>query len=164
MAQFKDHSGKCWNVEINVGAIRRVRDAVGIDLYKIISDSLQGVGELMQDIVKFVDVLYLLCKPQLDAAKVTDEMFGESLSGDALERASNAFVEALIDFFPNQQARNRLREFIEKRREVGKHLLEIAAEQMRTLDPKEEASRLSKSFTNSPELSASTPTDSLSVN
>ena len=50
-----------------------------------------------------MDVLYVACKDQADAAGVTDEQFGRAMGGDAIEAATAALLDDLVDFFPSQR-------------------------------------------------------------
>ena len=54
-----------------------------------------------------------MVKPEADAQKVTDEDFGRAMGGDALDGATAAFLEELVDFFP-QGRRRLLRRAMEK--------------------------------------------------
>ena len=74
----------------------------------------ETLASLTDDIVKGVDVLYVLCSEQAEKNNVTDEQFGQSLSGDVLFDGINAMVEALIDFFPNPKKRMWIRKLWEK--------------------------------------------------
>ena len=46
------------------------------------------------------DVVYAACTPEADARSVTDEDFGRAMAGDAIELATTALLEELVDFFP----------------------------------------------------------------
>ena len=52
-----------------------------------------------------VDLLWVLVQPQAEAQNVSDEEFGRSLAGDAIDRATKAFLDALVAFFPAQKRR-----------------------------------------------------------
>jgi hypothetical protein len=54
------------------------------------------MGKLMGDVVLFVDVLYAICQPEADARNLTDEQFGQAMSGDVLLSAEEALAEALF--------------------------------------------------------------------
>jgi len=98
MKTFTDNAGHTWQVVINVAAAKRVRDLLGVDLLEA------GGGELLKrlavDPILLVDVIYVLCKPQADAAQVGDEAFGEAMAGDVIDTATTALLEELVDFFP----------------------------------------------------------------
>lgn len=112
MPTFTDTRERSWTVEINVSAVKRVKSLTGVDLLDVGEGGV--LAELATDPVRLCDVLYALCKPQADAADVSDEAFGEGLAGDAIERATGAFLEALIGFFPNPRDRGILQAALAK--------------------------------------------------
>lgn len=97
MQTFKDGKDRLWITHVDVHAIKRVKLLTGVDLLKVPEGQL--LVELCEDIMKLVDVLYSVIKPQADAAGVSDEEFGQALVGDALDNATSAFLESLIGFF-----------------------------------------------------------------
>ena len=82
MHSFTDTKGRAWNLAVTYASVRRARELVGVDLLKLDDKLFEQLG----DPIKLVDILYVLCKPQAEALKVTDEEFGESLAGDVLEK------------------------------------------------------------------------------
>lgn len=115
MKSFKDSNGRTWLIEINVTAIKKVRAICGLNLVDIIQ--LEGgkpnteiLDKLSADPCLLVDVLYVLCKDQADLDKISDEEFGRRMNGDAIEAATTAFLEEMIDFFP--EAKRRVLRFI----------------------------------------------------
>ena len=58
------------------------------------------LDRLASDPVLLVDVLYAVCKPEADAQNVSDEDFGRAMAGDAIEHATTALLDEVIDFFP----------------------------------------------------------------
>lgn len=98
MRAFKDSEGREWIIEINVAAVKRVRDLLGEDLLQAVGGDL--VERLADDPVLLCDVLYVLCKPKADERGVSDEDFGRSMVGDVIGNATTAFIEELVDFFP----------------------------------------------------------------
>ena len=103
MRTFKDNAGRTWTISLTVAAVRRVRDLAKVDLLDLANGRV--IERLVADPVTLCDVLYAACKPQADAESVTDEQFGEAMAGDAIEHASKALVEELIQFFPNARER-----------------------------------------------------------
>ena len=159
MHAFKDNADRQWEVAINVATIKRVKGLLDVDLM----GSMQGelLKKLVSDPVLLVDVLYVVCKPQAEAAGVTDEQFGEAMAGDAIERATTALLEELVDFFPSPRDRARAKRvlatfwtLIDKAqdlldRRADPAVLESQMDQV--------LKKLEDSFTTSPESSASTP-------
>lgn len=101
MKTFKDSGGKSWDISITVGSLKRVKDMLNIDLIEEASKKENIFIKVSENPIMLCDILYCLCKSQADERKITDEKFGESLNGDAIEQATNMFIEELIDFFPS---------------------------------------------------------------
>lgn len=103
MRTFKDNAGRTWTISLTVSAVKRVRDLAKIDLLDLANGRV--IERIAADPVTLCDALYAACKPQADAEGITDEAFGEAMAGDAIEHASKALVEELIQFFPNARER-----------------------------------------------------------
>jgi hypothetical protein len=157
MQCFIDTQARTWVVELNVTLVGRVRKLLGIDLYRIGDDRFKKLDEILGDPCQLVDLLYVICKDQADTHQISDEDFGRAFAGDVLESAERAFVEALVDFFPNPKSREALRALVEKGRQVQEKAIELVTAKMATIDPAMEAKTLVESLTSSPELSESTP-------
>jgi len=116
MPSFKDSAGREWLVRIDVAAIRRVRSKYGIDLANVFGDEAE-TAKLQSDVCATVDVIHELVIDQATTLGVTPEQFGQSLSGDALEAACEAFVGAALDFLP-QSKRRLLQQIVDGQREI----------------------------------------------
>ncbi len=164
MHTFTDNAGRVWTVAIHAAAIKRVQGLLQVNLYKLIDENFKGLGELLGNIVQLVDVLYCLCKEEADARNVTDEDFGRALGGDALHRAIEAFLEELIDFFPDPRARSNLRKLLAEGKKVRGRMMDRAEQVLASFDADREANKLLRSFGIAPESSESTPAPSPSGN
>ena len=156
MKTFTDTAGRTWTVTINVDAIKRVKSLLGVNLMDAVEGTL--LEKLVSDPVLLCDVIYAVCKPQADAQGVRDEDFGRAMAGDAIDLATTAMLEELVEFFPLAR-RRLLRKALEKLRTLESMALTAAAER---LDSPELESRLREliagdSFGNLPDPSASTP-------
>ena len=106
MTTFIDNKGRTWTLEVTVATVKRVRGLCKVDLNSIVEldknnkPSAELLERLSSDPVLLVDVLYAVCKPQADKLNITDEDFGESMAGDAIEHATTALLEEVISFFP----------------------------------------------------------------
>lgn len=105
MKSFTDNLGRAWTLVVNVAAIKRVRALCGVDLNSIIEvedgkPTTKLLERLSTDPVLLVDVLYAVCKSECDSKNVTDEDFGAAMAGDAIENATAALLDEVIDFFP----------------------------------------------------------------
>lgn len=106
MKSFADNAGRTWMLQVNVGTIRRVRALCDLDLANIIqlepgkTPKVDLLEQLAGDPVLLVDVLYAVCKEEADHKKISDEEFGRAMAGDAIEHATAALLDEIIDFFP----------------------------------------------------------------
>lgn len=104
MATFRDGNGREWHINVTVADVKRVKEQTGLLLTCLVEDKLMPLATLVSDPVKLVDTVWVLIEPQAKAAGLTDEQFGQSLSGDSVDQMANAFMEALTDFFPKRQS------------------------------------------------------------
>jgi hypothetical protein len=162
MHSFVDNSRRTWEVAINIAAVKRIRGLLGIDLYSLVDDGFKSLSKLVSDPVTLADVLYCLCKDQAEKQSISDEDFGRSLAGDAITQAADAFVEELIDFFPDARARASLRKAIEAGKTVRDKVLSHAEKILDSIDPETEAKKWISSSGTWPESSGSTPDHSAS--
>ena len=111
MRSFVDKNGRSWSVVVNIGAVKRVRALCELNLLELISVDENGktdsktLDRLSGDIVLLVDVLYAVCKPEADKNGISDEQFGEAMSGDVIENASRVLLDEVVDFFPEAKRR-----------------------------------------------------------
>jgi hypothetical protein len=156
MHSFVDNSRRTWEIAINVAAVKRIRGLLGIDLYALVDDGFKSLSKLVSDPVTLADVLYCLCKDQAERQSITDEDFGRALAGDVITQAADAFVEELIDFFPDARARGSLRKAIEAGKAVREKVLNHAEKILDSIDPETEAHKWINSSGTWPASSAST--------
>jgi hypothetical protein len=156
MHSFVDNAKRTWEISINVTAVKRIRGLLGIDLYALVDDGFKSLSKLVSDPVTLADVLYCLCKDQAEKQSITDEEFGRALAGDAITLAADAFVEELIDFFPDARARVSLRKAIEAGKAVRDKVLNHAEKILDSINPETEAQKWINSSGIWPESSGAT--------
>jgi len=111
MKTFNDNAGRTWTVAINVNAIKRVRSLLDVNLLEVIEGEL--LEQLIRDPVLLCDVVYAVCKPEADEKNVTDQEFGRSMAGDAIDQATKALLEELVGFSPSRQSRANLQRILD---------------------------------------------------
>lgn len=144
MHHFSDSTGARWEIAINVGLVKRVRSLLSVDLSKLLQEGAKEQPDIADDICLFVDVLWVLCEQQAKERGMSDEQFGQSLGGDSLADAMDAFREELIDFFPSSKARPTLRKLAAKRLEIAERLIARSAADLDAINPDEEAAKIAK--------------------
>ena len=95
--KFKDADGDEWIVLVTVPDLKRVRKEVEIDLLELGGKVFK---RLIDDPALLVDVVSVLLTPDIEKRSLDAEGFARKLRGDALEEATRAVMESLIDFFP----------------------------------------------------------------
>ena len=129
MKIWKDAEGHAYETKITVAEIRDVKTELGINLMDIATgDLLQRISE---DVILLCDILYVINRSQAKGYGIDDAQFGRNLYGDALEEATHAFMEEMINFFPNQRTRQLLTKAMTKGQERMDKALDLAE---KTLD------------------------------
>ncbi len=95
-AQFTDERNRTWRLELNYSLAKRLRDVTGLDFVNY--QDGKALLAIHDSDEKLVQVLWLLCEPQAQAASVSEEEFGAGLGGDALEQGIEALEQALLNF------------------------------------------------------------------
>lgn len=157
MHSFKDSEGRVWAVAVNVAQLNRVEAAHQTDLLSLLDGAAEGLVELVNRPARLVAVLYVLCKAQAEAKGVGEEGFGEAMAGDVLGDAAEAFVQALVDFFPDPQRRAALRRAWELSKGAAGEVNRRTAEGLAKTTVEDVLNRLGGPSGAAPESSASTP-------
>lgn len=134
MRTFKDRDGREWEIVIDLPAVKLVKQLAGVDILAGGDDKAPLFGGMLDEPVKLVDCLYVLCRRQAEARKLTDEDFGRAFSGEAIEAATDALTQELIDFFPPRR-REAVRDFLLKAKRISERRLDRGAELLRQIDP-----------------------------
>lgn len=103
MKTFNDNAARSWTVQVNLDAIKRVRDLAQVNLLEVVEGKL--LERLISDPILLCDVIYCLCKPEADSKSVSDVDFGRAMGGDSIDGATTALLEELVDFFPQAKRR-----------------------------------------------------------
>jgi hypothetical protein len=99
MKTFTDGAGRNWNLAMNIGSIKRVRDLLNVNLVEPEVGDPPLLTKLGTDIILLIDVIYALIKPQADSLNVSDTDFAMALGGETIKAATEAFYGELVDFF-----------------------------------------------------------------
>ena len=151
MRNFKDNRGRSWQIALNVYEMKRVRSVLGVDLVNVITLGKDGkvqvdlIDRIANDPCLLVDILWVLVEAEAKEQGVSDVDFGSSLAGAAIEEATKAFLDELVDFFPGAR-RLFLKKAVEVSRQFGE---EMTAALERTLADPEFEKRLKESMNSS---------------
>ena len=146
MQVFEDGLGRKWTISLNIGVCKRVKDKLGFDLLAA-DEHGNALIKLASDFILLADVLWAIVEPQAEKDGISAESFIESLSGDSLDEALNAFAEAFFVFFPGKR-REIFRKMWGKIKEAETNVLIKAEKEI-------EAANLGEPSTKSLDVSAS---------
>jgi hypothetical protein len=99
MHSFTDSAGRSWDISLNVSVVKRIRDRLSVDILQLDGGDPPLLTRLALDIILLCDVVFVCVEPEAKIRSVTDEQFGESLGGEVVNNARDAFFAELVDFF-----------------------------------------------------------------
>ncbi|HOT74011.1 MAG TPA: hypothetical protein PLX18_12705 [Anaerohalosphaeraceae bacterium] len=137
MKAFEDAKGRRWELSLTIGSAKRVLEKLGVNLLEPEGGEPPLLTRLGADAMLLCDVLYVLCEPQAEKNAVSDIDFGESLGGDAIREAMQAFYEELIYFF-QQSGRPDRAKMVQKQREMIRLAVQNAEGLVDRIDTQEE--------------------------
>ncbi len=148
MAKFSDKKGHEWQLTLDVGLVQEVKDETGVNL-SIVAKDLSWIDALFEDGGRLVSVLHVLLSEQIQALNLSPKDFAKRFDGPTLEKAGEALLHAVCDFFPRSRIAQALRANISKAM--------ATAEDKVIAKMGETALTALNSATSSPESSALTP-------
>lgn len=98
MRTFATNDGTEWVVVVNVLTIKRVQDHTGLKLTDLFSTA-EKVQAFFADEVRLCEVLYATVLPQAEQAGKTIDDFLATIDDAVIEKAMDALVEEIVDFF-----------------------------------------------------------------
>ena len=183
MKEFRDDQGRPWMVALTVASAERVRGLVTIDVTEDVDQpdgtvkrqtrqvpfDLIDAGTINRTLEvlrsnygRIGEILYAICRGQVEERKITKEQFLDGLRGDALEAAQRALEEELVDFFP-PGLRKMVGLMVAKVREMAATLMSQAEAELETTTVADLLARSGTPSTNAPASLDATPANGPSV-
>ena len=128
-ARFTDRRQREWRLELNYTLGKHIQDVTGLDFINA-HDGKALLGVIQSD-ETLVQVLWLFCEEQADAATVDETEFGRGLDGPTLEQAINALEECVLNFC-RPARRAAIQAVREKAHEVEAAQAELVATKVRS--------------------------------
>lgn len=94
---FRDKENRAWTPVVDIITIRRVRDALDINVLELMVPG-SGLPDRLNDPCLLVDVLYLLCKDEADRLNIDDQSFGRAMTPDGIRDAFREISEGVVNF------------------------------------------------------------------
>lgn len=105
MHAFTDGKNRKWTFEVNVLAVKRVKDQTGVDLLTLMDPESDAFEKLATDVVALSEVMTAILADQLDNAEITKEEFLRALNNELIIRsATRACMDAILSFSQTPKA------------------------------------------------------------
>jgi len=99
---FKDLRGREWDLAMNVELYMRLHHKFGIDIGKVFDQDDNWLTEIVvrDDMIRFMEIITECCSTQREQLDIELKDFLESLTGDVMGEAAEAFLGAIVLFLP----------------------------------------------------------------
>jgi len=172
MATFKDSQDREWTIAIDAPTIMAIREDCDANFLQHDSEEDNTYNRMLEDPVLLCRVIFLLCKVERESRGVSEETFYLGVIGDAIDRATDALLKAIVNFTPRRTrvllemfaSQEKIRQTAIEKAATRINSPELAAEISEKLAAKADAEiekvlTQLKSATSSPVSSESTQTD-----
>lgn len=137
MHLFKDHTGEEWEVSLNIAVTKSIRETLGIDLHDLDKETMADITTKPETLV---DIISLVCTPQIKDRGLDEFGFAERLIGDAIDSAYDALVKELVFISRHSQ-----REIVAKAwQKVKQAERKVVAAQIKMIDSPETDLKIEK--------------------
>lgn len=100
MAIFIDGKGTEWKFDLTFGMIEDIKEKIDLDLDMLINSPEEFGGILLKSPRKLVELFWCLCERQAMDIGMSPKDFGYLFDRGTLDKATNAFMEAVVNFYP----------------------------------------------------------------
>lgn len=96
---FEDDKGREWSMKVDASTYLRLRED-DIDLSKLFEPENKFLEELLlgENMFAFLGIIGMVTESQREKEGISKEDFYDSLGGSAIEGATLAFIQAIINF------------------------------------------------------------------
>jgi hypothetical protein len=98
--QFTDECGRTWSLKVNVNSYQTIRDDHGVDITDMSEGQTSWMSTLADDMPTFLAILCVLTEVERGERELSLEEFFEGLGGDVLVEATDAILQAVVNFLP----------------------------------------------------------------
>lgn len=103
MGKFTDNEQREWTLSIGVPVVKAIREECDPDFLRADFDKPREpstMERLLADAPTLCNVVWLLCRENAAQRGIDESSFYAALTGDAIDRATDALVEAIAEFSP----------------------------------------------------------------
>lgn len=137
MPTFKDNKDREWELRIDAPSIMRIRQECDPKFLLEDSETENTYLRMQADPVLLCRTIFLLCGSQRNERGVSEEDFYMEVIGDAIDRATEALLAAIVNFTP-PNVRKLLKAVAEKSAAIQGKAIQIALEKVNSPDVEEQ--------------------------
>jgi hypothetical protein len=132
MKTFKDTKNRQWELSLTLGIVKRVKDALGVDLLQPESGDPPTLTRLGTDELLLAEVIVNLLYDQFDRHLMEADEIYDAFDGATLHAAHSTFYEEWIDFFLRLGRPERVRAIQKQQKmiEAGIRAVELRVDQL----------------------------------
>ena len=123
MPQFTDTKSRPWQVDLSIGLALAIRSRLKVNFLNLLDG--QALEAINHSDETLVNVLWLICAEQAQAAGVDEVEFAMGLGGDVLGLAIDALLEALV-LFTRPENRPAIQRILDKSKEMHRRQVQLA--------------------------------------
>jgi hypothetical protein len=102
--KFLDKEGTEWVLELDVGLIEDIKEQTLIDFDLLLTQPDRLASVFLSEPKKLVEILWVMCEKQATDKKLDPRAFGRRFDRPTLDRAANAIIVAVVNFYPRSSA------------------------------------------------------------
>lgn len=133
MKTFTDKSGRIWEIAITLGAAKRLRDKLDIDLLQPEQGDPPLLTRLGTDELLLGEMLCELLLSQFESHGTSEADVWDAFDGETLLAAQDAFYADLVDFFRSRGRADRSRA-VARQAEVIQQAIATSAQRIDEID------------------------------
>ena len=128
---FEDTQGVSWDTSLNGFLYVRLKRELDVDVFQLFAAE-KGLPDLLSDIEKLVDALWMICEKQAVERGVEMEAFLERLGPQSIATATESLLQSVMDFLPTPEQREAAWAVIERAKQAGKEILQEIPAQLQS--------------------------------
>lgn len=131
---FTDRKGNIWAIVLNHGMIEDIHEHTSTKIDALLKEPEKFASLLLLEPHRVVEILYIVCEEQIEERKLEPRDFGRLMDRESIDRATDAFLAALVLFYQRASAGKAL---VEKLPAILKKMDRDITEQIRHASPEE---------------------------
>lgn len=146
MSHFVDRENQTWDVSIGLMVARSLKQRLDLNVNSIFQE--ETLSSLADDIDQVMDIIWVCVERQAEQRQISfDVFFGKLMDSDTLEKAFDAFFDAVVEYLPEKK-RPAAKKILETLRSVGNKTVDHALRMIDEIDVEQDSDKISRAIVN----------------